>query len=413
MKVLVISNNCFSNTQNMGKTLSSIFSSFSREEVCQLYFYSSIPDGNCCSDFYRVSDYDLVKGRRGGEVAPQTDQPLYENERVQQTYARVNRSNPLISFARTFLWGLGRWNSAAIHRWIRKMNPDLIFFASGDTVFSYKIVERLRRKYRLPVISYICDDFYHAEPKGILAKAYLRLLKRWMHRVFSASAVLATICDSLGEVYSGIFGVGHTVIHTGTKLQPSKSVEKSRNIAYLGNVSLNRWQSLIQLGEALERYNRVHGTDHLLEIYTGAQEEEILNAFGKCPAIRFCGRISYEQCVQVMHRSVAVVHTESFAPEDILRVKYSVSTKIADSLACGTCFFAYGSEELASIQYLQKHGAAVVATQSSQLEEKLEKLFDPQIREQTVAQALKLAAQNHIAEKNSAAFYQLCKEKVR
>lgn len=414
MKVLVISNNCFSKTQNMGKTLGSIFSSFPREALCQLYFYASIPDGDVCGDFFRISDYDLVRGKTGATVKPQSTQALFENAGAQRAYAMVNRSHAAVKLGRTFLWDIARWNSKALRRWIADMRPDMIFFASGDTVLSYKIVHKLRRWYDLPVISYICDDFYFAKPKDLLGKCYHRMLKKWMRKVFSSSVMLATICDSLGRVYSREFATAYTVIHTGTSLQPGSGCqrEKTENLAYLGNVSLNRWRSLIEIGNALAEYNSVHKTAHRLEIYSGCQEADVLEAFAQCPAICFGGRISYEKCLQVMGRSLAVIHTESMAPEDFARVKYSVSTKIADSLACGTCLFAYGSDELASIRYLKENQAAVVVERKEDLAQGLASVLNPRVRGKTVAAAQALAAKNHNEQKNSKAFYSLCCEKV-
>ena len=43
-RVLVISNNSFSNTSNNGKTLASFFKDFSSENIAQLYFNKEVPD---------------------------------------------------------------------------------------------------------------------------------------------------------------------------------------------------------------------------------------------------------------------------------------------------------------------------------------------------------------------------------
>ena len=418
MKVLVISNNCFSKTQNMGKTLSGIFSGFSKDDICQLYFYASIPDGTVCREYFRISDYDLLKGKLfgsvGGIVVPRDvgEAKLYESENMERIYRKMNRNRPWMSFLRTWLWDIARWNSPKLNKWICEMRPDVVFFASGDSVFAYKIVDKISRKYHLPVISYICDDYYGCQVHGFFAKSYQKLLKKWMHKVFSSSCLLTTICDSLGAFYQKIFGVDYYVLHTGTKLKPCVVEEKRNCLCYMGNVGLNRWKSLIQIGEALCDYNMAHDTDYRLEIYSGTKEPHIIKAFGECPSIVFCGWVDYEQSVQIMQRSMAVIHTESFAPEDISRVKYSMSTKIADGLACGTCLLAYGSEELASIQYLQTNDAAIVITESGQLREKLEAVFDPDTRKRVLTNAQSLAAKNHNAVNNSLKFNKECTMKA-
>ena len=60
MKVLIVSHNCFSTTQNMGKTLMSLFSEFKKEELMQLYFYPSVPNVDVCDSCYRITDNDAL-----------------------------------------------------------------------------------------------------------------------------------------------------------------------------------------------------------------------------------------------------------------------------------------------------------------------------------------------------------------
>ena len=60
-KILVISHNAFSTSNNMGKTLATLFNSFDANEVAQLYFHSYNPDINCCSSWFQMTDFDVIK----------------------------------------------------------------------------------------------------------------------------------------------------------------------------------------------------------------------------------------------------------------------------------------------------------------------------------------------------------------
>ena len=62
MKVLIISHTSLNTHNNMGKTLSTLFSSFDRSELCQLYIYPMMPDVDQCDSYYRVTDKDVLKG---------------------------------------------------------------------------------------------------------------------------------------------------------------------------------------------------------------------------------------------------------------------------------------------------------------------------------------------------------------
>ena len=103
----------------------------------------------------------------------------------------------------------------------------------------------------------------------------------------------------------------------------------------------------------------------------------------------------------VMENSVAVIHTESFAPKIKEKIRFSVSTKIAESLMYGPCLIAYGPEGIASIDYLKENKAAYVITRPEDLESGLtEILTNRDLREQIVRNARALAVKNHNAEVN-------------
>ena len=56
-----------------------------------------------------------------------------------------------------------------------------------------------------------------------------------------------------------------------------------------------------------------------------------------------------------------VLYVESFEKEEILKTKYSFSTKIADYLQCGSSILAIGPGELASIKYFKQiQGVCVI-----------------------------------------------------
>lgn len=406
----------------MGKTLSSIFCDFDISEVCQLYFYSSIPDTSVCHDFFRISDYDLIKSKLFGKIGRvvnhevDTTNRLYETERVQKIYSSVNRDKPWVSLARTFVWDIARWNSPVLHKWIRSMNPDCIFFASGDTVFSYKIVWTISQKYNLPIISYVCDEFYYGyRAHDVFGHVYRRILRKWMRKIFQVSRQFAVICDPLGQLYQKEFKTRYYVLNTGNELQArnTQCLDQSDCISYLGNIGLNRWKSLVQIGRMLDEHNKMFSKNYKLNIYSGETDSKIIAALKEVKSIRFMGRISPQECIDRIKSSIAVIHTESFDVYDIERVKYSMSTKIADSLASGTCLFAYGSAELASIQYLAENNCAVVATSFTELKTKLYDLLEnEEIRKDCIKKALKIAKMNHDSKKNSRDFKNNIKKNV-
>ena len=60
-KVLVISHNVFSNTSNMGRTLKNFFIGWDKDSLAQLYLRSEIPTTNVCENYFRITDFDMLK----------------------------------------------------------------------------------------------------------------------------------------------------------------------------------------------------------------------------------------------------------------------------------------------------------------------------------------------------------------
>ena len=97
-----------------------------------------------------------------------------------------------------------------------------------------------------------------------------------------------------------------------------------------------------------------------------------------------------------MKKASVLLHVESFEEDNRERVKYSVSTKIADLLASGICLFAYGPEEISSIEYLRRNECALVAVNREELTYKLSECLEkPEVRAENASKALEIAARNH------------------
>ena len=96
-----------------------------------------------------------------------------------------------------------------------------------------------------------------------------------------------------------------------------------------------------------------------------------------------------------MRDSDVLVHAENFNDYYRVDLKYAFSTKIADSLASGTCFMPY------------------VVNDEKELSKTLETLVNTPIeRERYLEKAKELVDINHNAQKNSAKFQNIIKRSV-
>lgn len=424
MKVLIISHTPITSHEAMGKTMATLFSAFRREELCQLYIYPTLPDAPYCSSFFRITDKDVLRSYlsffrvKGGEVPPEkitAENTLFEEGRDEGLYRSKKNKTGLRMLLRDAMWRCTRWYNRALRDYLDREKPSVIFVAPGSAVFLYRIADRIARDYNLPIVTYICDDYYFIEkPKGLLAKLHHNAVLRATKRLMQKTARIVTISPSLEAEYGAHFSVPAETVMTGAGFpiaDAPREAGRPKSITYLGNIRYNRYLSICEIGEALDRLNQKHKTSFTLDVYSGEKSEDILSALARHPSIRFHGYVGGKDFLNTLLSADYLLHTESFDDYNADLVRHSVSTKIADSLASGVPLFAYAPATVASMQHLLKENCALTATSPDELPALLEKAFFGDFdRAGTVARALDAAHRHHDSDKNSQRLYLLMQE---
>lgn len=404
MNVLIISHNVFSATESMGKTLSSYFGGFAPDELAQFYIHAQIPTTDICRRYYRLTDAEAIKslfgipcGRAFGEadIQPQRITSRIDRGAAAALYQRARKRTPIIYLARNLWWSLAHWNTRKFRQWLDEFQPECVFFASGDYAFLYEIARKIAESRKIPLYISCMDDyyFYNKNRNSVLGRWQHRRFLQTVKRTVSYASKLFCICDKMSGDYAGWFRKPCVTVHTPATISVPLQSEKQQKISYLGNLGYQRDQQLIAIGRSLKTLGLQ--PDHI-DVYSAETRREILDGMTEENGIVFHGPVCADEVLRIMGESLAVIHTESFNESTRQSVRYSVSTKIADSLASGTCIFAYGPEEIASIDYLKKSGAAVCCTNPEELTQQLrELLLRPGLRSEAVQRALALAAENH------------------
>lgn len=404
MRVLVVSHTVFSKNENMGKTLSSYFAAFNSDELAQLYIHSQVPTSSICRQYFRITDKDALKsifGFKIGKIFKEDD--IREDLKDSRTdsgitasiYQKARKRTPLIYIARNLWWKLGKWNNKKLNSWIDTFNPDCVFLASGDYSFIYDIAYTIANKRNIPLVVSCMDDhyFYNVNQNFVLGKLQHKWFMKVVRRTMDYASVVFCICRKMSNDYSKLFGKDCITIHTASSIIKPLNIEKVPQISYLGNLGYKRNEQLISIGRALKKMNL--GIEYI-DVYSPEPRKEIIGEMCKKNGIRFHGAIEQEKVIKIIGESLAVIHTESFDEKCRQWVRYSVSTKIADSLASGTCIFAYGPKEIASIEYLEQEKAAICCTDERDLCTALLTLIsDAEKRKHVVDNACNLAKANH------------------
>ncbi len=406
MKILIISHNVLCDTASMGKTLLSYFGDWKSEDLAQFYIHSEVPIHKKCKNYYRITDSDVLASifkRRSGTIFREAD--IDENRGFSRTdtglvgniYQKSRQRTPLIYFARNLIWKLGKWNTKKLRDWVDDFAPEAVFFASGDYAFMYEVALYIAQRKKIPLFVCCMDDYYfnnkneHRFGGKLAHKVFMKQVKKTMAYADS----LYCICDKMSREYSKLFGCPSYTLHTASSFDGPLSAEKTNKISYIGNLGFQRNQQLVALGQALKKADYT-GKPDMIDVYSAEKRPEVLQHLTEKNGIRFHGEIDSDRVREVMAESLLLIHTESFDEEIRRSVAYSVSTKIADSLASGTCLVAYGPAEIASIQYLRENHVAFCITDANELETGLaEILSKASLRDKIIRNAMVLAKHNH------------------
>ncbi len=422
-RVLIISHNVLSMSSSMGKTLANFLKGIPSENIAQLYFHTEVPTTKISTRYFRITDFDMIKKSKKemGTVLGEADilEDL-KNERVDvgtkaQIYQYGRKRKPYMYVGRNLLWATKKWKNEKLLKWIDDFNPDVIFFASGDYVFPYKIAMEIAKIRNIPIITYICDDYYFLRRKSVSPLYYINRVwyKKTLKKLFLQHKKVVSICDKISVDYAKELGVEANTIMTSSTLSAFVDKEEGENIkiSFLGNMGYDRHIALREIGQALKE---VSDGKAFLDIYSTETRPEIIKDLTRENGINFCGGISYDEVIKVMKNSDILVHCESMDGLNREKVKYSVSTKIADTLSCGRCLLAYGPEDVASIEYLIDNDCACVVTKKEDLKKALKLLIsDFSKRENYSKKALEIGDENHNIDKNCKKFQEILKEAVR
>ncbi len=411
-KVLIISHNPFSTYQSMGKTFLSLFETFKKDELCQLYIYPAVPDVDTCHSFYRITDKDVLKFYyklrvRGEKVVPNIKQhSIYEHAEDEKIYNNPKNKNDIRKIIRDILWKFAPWYNRSLKSWLDEEAPTCIFLAPGYAKFIYDIALKISKDYGIPIITYICDDYYFTNvPTNCIGNLQHKLLCKKIRKTIHNTKLIVGISKEITEKYAESFSIDTALIMTGSNLENvDETIEKKEVncFSYFGNIGLNREKPLADIGRVLDEINNENNTDYKLMIYTGTQSDAVETEFRNIKSIKMCGFLTGEAFEREFKKADCLVHVESFDDNISKLVSGSISTKIADSLASGIPMLAYAPAKIASTEHLRRNDCAFIADCREELKGTIFQILnDHHMKRRISENAIHTAQRYHVSSKNS------------
>lgn len=140
-----------------------------------------------------------------------------------------------------------------------------------------------------------------------------------------------------------------------------------------------RWKSILEVAYVINRIEEVTNQKIEFNVYSDEKDKEIIEKLKNNKNINYKGYIDSKNIKNIMQNSDILLHIESFNPINIEMIKYSISTKIPDSLASGRILLIYAPKEIACTKYIEENEVGIVANNQEKLQQEILRILDGKI----------------------------------
>ena len=399
------------NKNSSSRAFDAYFHNFSKENLAQIFSDTKTPCKGHCKTLYQITDYQMLQKwkhqiKETGKIFYYDELPInwkdsndleINSEEAKRAYKFGRKHTPLIYLLRGILWKKKYWCTPKLLKWLDNFKPDCVFLSFSDSFFIPQIALFVAKRYNIPIISSIGDDYYfnNQEKNSVSYWIYKKLYKSLIDKVLAWKGSAIYISDKIRDKYNKEFNLdGETVYLTSNIKRKEFSCINSKNplITYFGNIRMGRNDSLCSIASEISKID----SSYKIEVYSNEKDEEIYKELKEHPNIIYGGSIPYEKVQEKMSKSDITIIVEGTKKKDIELSRYSLSTKAADTLSSGCSILVFGSEECGIIEYMKKTKAAIVCTREDEIEKEVRKLLNNKIlQKQLYDQAIEITRLNH------------------
>lgn len=378
-KILIVSHNSFSLHANNGKTLSSIFGDWDKNNIAQIFFQDEVPETHRFKFFYRIRDVDIIKRILSFGFVGRCGDVVFPGIKVSSSY---NGSNSLVSyflnFARTLngikvlirdmIYMTNLWKTSGFKSWVDSFAPEGIFLVGGNYLLSFRVACYLSRRYKIPLYIYITDDYILTpKPAGVFDRYMHKRLNYCYRKYLAISKNVFVIGREMADEFGAHFSREFIPVMNSVSI-PSSFPERHKSgplpdcldIVYIGGLHLGRDKSIIQFSDIIKRVSDIIGFKINLTVYSIFPPAESALKLFIANKITYGGSLNQMEVGLRVASADFALHVESFESKFRELTRLSVSTKIPEYLVSGSCLLAFGPPELASIKIVSENKIGVV-----------------------------------------------------
>jgi glycosyltransferase involved in cell wall biosynthesis len=387
-RLLVINGDALNQGLGTGTTVGSLFAGWPKDKLAQLYLNRTEIRGDAaCSKTWRL---EFVKDRVPGLHQIKTSWRRPTQSRMKQI-ARAGRGGAgstatswdfrargvaianMRGAVRTMLDSVPYQLNSHLLNDIHAFAPQVIYSCIGN-IQLVALVDRLSQLEGAATVVHLMDDWLATKHADSWIWAWHRYkLVNLSRKLIKRCSVSLAISDKMAQEYEAVFGRPFGVFMNCVEVNPDEPAlpechpDAPVRFVYVGGLHLGRWQSLLEIGEALDGMagERPHGR---LILHAPAADLASYMQGRRMPrCIEVAGPVPPSEVRPVLRRADVMVHVESFGRAERRFTRLSISTKIPQYMSVGRPILAYGPGEVASCQYVNASGSGVVVGRQDRL----------------------------------------------
>ncbi len=407
------------NKRSTSRAFDAYFHNIPKEDCAQIFSNTRTPCKGHCGTLYQITDHRMLKRWFNKKIDTGVifnyDDLLLDwddnsleltGKTINQAYKLGAKHTPTTHLIRKILWRKKYWCTEKLNAWLDDFKPDCVFLSFSDDFFIPQIAYYVAKRYDIPIVSSIGDDYYFNEHFSLspLYWIYKKSYKRLIRKVLAYKGSAIYISDKIRDKYNAEFNLdGETVYLTSDiKRREFRTINaESPLITYFGNIQMGRNNSLNEIGLVLGEM----GINARFEVYSGENDEEYYKILEDNQHITYCGAVPYSEVLKRMSESDITIIVEGFKKSDIDQSRYSLSTKAADALASGVSILTYGSQECGIVEYMQSTNASVVCTERCKLKDCISELiYNKGLQKKMYDNAISITEEHHNLAKSCGTF---------
>lgn len=368
-RILILSNNCISNTESNGRTHGSLFNYYKNKRYLHNFYISGIPD---------VADVNYVSFSMKKCLISRISFGLFKSSpnsfsnncvsaSIKKRGKNILSKIPLFHLLRNFLLN-SRTNRNILLDYVKDNRIELIQIWGSNVPCLYKFGVFLSKKANIPLTILTGEDYpikkYNFINKFSLIFPFFRKkLYREAKMAYSLSEVNFFNSEDLKRAYENEFYIKKTVLFTFPSILNADDFIniKGNNILYAGNLYSGRCDSLLEIADMLKPRNiniDVYGNVDLRNLKKLVERKNVI----------YHGLVSYNCVLDAMRKAEILLHIEGFSPEYINDCKYAFSSKLSDCFCSGKKVFIYGPLEISGVKFVHSLDCRIVASNKFELD---------------------------------------------